>query len=154
MDNPINTPLKIRVSQWLLVRVVFHLQKEREKVIVSSLPKPTLWSTNIVIRVIRLKILGIWDLLGYKAITHRMRTGYMHWNCTGDTQTMCTEIAWYVNVGNSIDSFPIGVSADSCPLNGPWQWCHLIRVQLVSFDCGPQKGVINKIYNLLHHVLG
>ena len=35
------------------------------------------------------------------------------------------------------DSFPIGVSADSCPLNGPWQWCHLIRVQLVSLDCGP-----------------
>ena len=35
------------------------------------------------------------------------------------------------------DSFPIGVSADSCPLNGPWQWYHLIRVQLVSLDCGP-----------------
>ena len=34
------------------------------------------------------------------------------------------------------------------------EWCHLIRVQLVSLDCGPQKGVINKIYNLLHHVLG
>ena len=30
----------------------------------------------------------------------------------------------------------------------------LILVQLVSLDCGPQKGVINKIYNLLHHVLG
>ena len=29
----------------------------------------------------------------------------------------------------------------------------LIRVQLVSLDCGSQKGVINKIYNLLHHVL-
>ena len=29
----------------------------------------------------------------------------------------------------------------------------LIHVQLVSLDCGPQ-GVINKIYNLLHHVLG
>ena len=29
------------------------------------------------------------------------------------------------------DSFPIGVSADSCPLNGPQQWCHLIRAQLV-----------------------
>ena len=52
-----------------------------------------------------------------------------------------------------LDSFPIGVSADSCPLNGPWQWCHLIRVQLVSLDFGPQ-GVINKIYNLLHHILG
>ena len=24
------------------------------------------------------------------------------------------------------DSFPIGVSADSCPLNGPWQQSHLI----------------------------
>ena len=29
----------------------------------------------------------------------------------------------------------------------------LIHVQLVSLDFGPQ-GVINKIYNLLHHVLG
>ena len=29
----------------------------------------------------------------------------------------------------------------------------LIRVQLVSLDFGPQ-GVINKIYNLLHHELG
>ena len=28
----------------------------------------------------------------------------------------------------------------------------LIHVQLVSLDFGPQ-GVINKIYNLLHHVL-
>ena len=52
------------------------------------------------------------------------------------------------------DSFPIGVSADSCPLNGLQQRCHLIRVQLVYLDFGPQTGVINKIYNLLHHVLG
>ena len=29
----------------------------------------------------------------------------------------------------------------------------LIRVQMVSLDFGPQ-GVINKIYNLLHHELG
>ena len=29
----------------------------------------------------------------------------------------------------------------------------LIHVQLVSLDFGPQ-GVINKIYNLLHHVVG
>ena len=29
----------------------------------------------------------------------------------------------------------------------------LIHVQLVALDFGPQ-GVINKIYNLLHHVLG
>ena len=48
------------------------------------------------------------------------------------------------------DSFLIGVSADSCPLNGPQQRCHLIRAQLVFLDCGPQE-VINKIYNLLHH---
>ena len=54
----------------------------------------------------------------------------------------------------SLDSFQIGVSVDSCPHNGPWQWCHLIRVQLVFLDCGPQKGVINKIYNLYHHALG
>ena len=38
-----------------------------------------------------------------------------------------------------LDSFPIGVSTDSCPLNGPWQWCHLIRVQLVSLDCGQDR---------------
>ena len=30
----------------------------------------------------------------------------------------------------------------------------LIRAQLVFLDFGPQMGVINKIYNLLHHVLG
>ena len=29
----------------------------------------------------------------------------------------------------------------------------LIHIQLASLDFGPQ-GVINKIYNLLHHVLG
>ena len=29
------------------------------------------------------------------------------------------------------DSFPIGVSADSCPLNGRRQQRHLIRAQLV-----------------------
>ena len=29
------------------------------------------------------------------------------------------------------DSFPIGVSVDSCPLNGPRQQRHLIRAQLV-----------------------
>ena len=52
------------------------------------------------------------------------------------------------------DSFPICVSVDSCPLNGPRQRCHLIRAQLVFLDCGPQKEVINKVYNLLHHVLG
>ena len=38
---------------------------------------------------------------------------------------------------DDIDSCPIGVSADSCPAGAP-----LI------------EGVINKIYNLLHHVLG
>ena len=36
-------------------------------------------------------------------------------------------------IHSKTDSFPIGVSADSCPLNGPWQWCHLICVQLVSW---------------------
>ena len=30
----------------------------------------------------------------------------------------------------------------------------LIRTQLVYLDSGHQMGVINKIYNLLHHVLG
>ena len=30
----------------------------------------------------------------------------------------------------------------------------LIHVQLVFLDCGPQKEVINKIYNLYHHALG
>ncbi|KAL6334678.1 hypothetical protein AAG906_021230 [Vitis piasezkii] len=35
------------------------------------------------------------------------------------------------------DSFPIGVSAHSCPLNGPQQRCHLIRAQLVYLDFGP-----------------
>ena len=55
---------------------------------------------------------------------------------------------------DAIDSFPIGVSAYSCPLNGPWKWYHLIHVQLVFLDCGPQKGVINKIYNLYQHALG
>ena len=39
-------------------------------------------------------------------------------------------------IARSHDSFPIGVSADSCPLNGPWQRCHLILVQLVFLDCG------------------
>ena len=57
-------------------------------------------------------------------------------------------------IHRSIDSFPIGVSADSCPLNGPRQRHHLIRAQLVYLDFSPQTGVINKIYNLLHHVLG
>ena len=52
------------------------------------------------------------------------------------------------------DTFLIGVLTDSHPLNGHQQQCHLIRVQLVFLDCGPQTGVINKIYNLLHHVLG
>ena len=53
-----------------------------------------------------------------------------------------------------VDSFLIGVSADSCPLNGPRQRRHLIRTQLVFLDCCPQKGVINQIYNLYHHALG
>ena len=30
----------------------------------------------------------------------------------------------------------------------------LILAQLVYLDFGPQMGVINKIYNLLHHELG
>ena len=60
----------------------------------------------------------------------------------------------YENGGSERDSFPIGVSIDSCPLNGLRKWRHLIRSQLVLLDCGPQKGVIKKIYNLLHHVLG
>ena len=42
------------------------------------------------------------------------------------------------------DSFPIGVSADSCPLNGPQQRRHLIRAQLVYLGFGPQTGVIKK----------
>ena len=53
-----------------------------------------------------------------------------------------------------VDSFPIGVSVDSCPLNGSRQWRHLILAQLVYLDFSPQTGVINKIYNLLQHVLG
>ena len=44
----------------------------------------------------------------------------------------------------SLDSFPIGVSADSCPLNGPQQRRHLIRAQLVYLGFGPQTGVIKK----------
>ena len=52
------------------------------------------------------------------------------------------------------DSFPNGVSADSCPLNGPRQWNHLIHAQLVYSSFSPQIGVINKIYNLYHDVLG
>ena len=52
------------------------------------------------------------------------------------------------------DSFPIGVPANSCPLNGPRQRRHLICAQLVYLDFGPQTKAINKIYNLLHHVLG
>ena len=31
---------------------------------------------------------------------------------------------------------------------------YVIRAQLVFLDFGPQTEVINKIYNLLHHVLG
>ena len=30
----------------------------------------------------------------------------------------------------------------------------MIRAQLVYLDFGPLMGVINKIYNLLHHALG
>ena len=44
----------------------------------------------------------------------------------------CKELELWYNT----DSCPIGVSADSCPA------CSLI------------EGVINKIYNLLHHILG
>ena len=73
-----------------------------------------------------------------------------------DSRSWAQGFTYYEERGpvvNMNDSFLIGVSADSCPLNGPQQWCHLIRAQLMFLDCGPQ-GVINKIYNLLHHVLG
>ena len=53
-------------------------------------------------------------------------------------------------VGNNTDSFPIGVSADSYPLNGPQQGA----IWFLPSRRGPQTGVINKIYNILHHVLG
>ena len=47
---------------------------------------------------------------------------------------------------------PSSVAApfDSCPQ----LVSQLIHVQLVFLDCGPQKGVINKIYNQYHHALG
>ena len=37
-------------------------ERERERVIASSLPKPTLWSAKIVVRVIERKILGVREL--------------------------------------------------------------------------------------------
>ena len=39
-----------------------------------------------------MKILGIRDLLGYKAITHRMRTGHMHGrhtSCVHENRMVC-----------------------------------------------------------------
>ena len=48
-----------------------------------------------------------------------------------------TEFATSFKFRKVFDSCPVGVSADSCPAGAP-----LI------------EGVINKIYNLLHHILG
>ena len=102
----------------------------------------------------------IWTIFGHKAKAPIVMNNlglWMTWITYGHElkalDAMNNLVLWltWTNLG---DSFPISVSTYSCPLNGPQQWCHLIRVQLVFLDCGPQKGVINKIYNLLHHVLG
>ena len=47
-------------------------------------------------------------------------------NCSQHLEPWAHNTELYMS--STSDSFPIGVSTDSCPLNGPWQWCHLIRV--------------------------
>ncbi|RVW76942.1 hypothetical protein CK203_055564 [Vitis vinifera] len=52
-------------------------------------------------------------------------------------QSMTTQEHGPHLIQEDLDSFPIGVSADSCPLNGPDSGAILIRVQLVFLDYGP-----------------
>ena len=63
-------------------------EKERERVIATFFPKPTLWSEKIMVRVIEQKILGIQDLLRCRVIAHRTHAQKtdMHENCTECTQ--------------------------------------------------------------------
>ena len=53
---------------------------------------------------------------------------------------------------SDLHSFPTRRSSDLRHLIRSQLVSQLIHVQLVSLDFGPQ-GVINKIYNLLHHEL-
>ncbi|WJZ89364.1 hypothetical protein VitviT2T_008587 [Vitis vinifera] len=94
----------------------------------------------------------------------------------GDGRLRCSRCDWWNSrnhKGSSRSSLrhghwwysPSGKFALLC-LWGHWRCYHgrvirgsqlvsqLIRVQLVFLECGPQKGVINKIYNLYHHALG
>ena len=66
------------------------LERERERVVASSLPKPTLWSAKIMVQ----KILGVRDLLGCKAIAHVNRIGR--------TQALCMGIMWDAHLGNNM----------------------------------------------------
>ena len=62
MSNPIIPLYRLGFPNNLLVKVIFHRQRYRKRVITFFLPKPIFWSAKNMVWLIGWKILGIRDL--------------------------------------------------------------------------------------------